>query len=61
MKRKIITCDICGKEITKGETRYRFKECYSLHTYFGDQEYCNKLDICQCCYDKFIKFVNIVE
>lgn len=58
MKRTIRSCDTCGKEITKGETRYKFKEYGSLYTYFGDTDYCNKLDMCQCCYDKLIKFVN---
>ena len=44
--KKVITCDICGKEITKSETRYRFKENGSLPTYFGVQQYRRKLDIC---------------
>lgn len=58
MKLKMIKCDICGKNITNDYKKYKFKECINLYTYFGDQEYSNKLDMCQCCYDEFIRFVN---
>lgn len=50
-----------GKEITKGETRYKFKVYGSLYTYLGDTDYCNKLDMCARCYNKFIRFVNKEE
>lgn len=58
MKKKFIECDVCKKEITKGEIRYKFKEHGSFHTYYGDVYYNDKLDMCVNCYNKFIEFVN---
>lgn len=58
MKRTIRICDVCGKELYRGERRYKVKEYRNMYTYFGDQEYCNKLDMRARCYNKLIRFVN---
>lgn len=58
MKKKFIECDVCKKEITKGEPKYKFKKYGNYPTYYGDVDYCVKHDMCARCYDKFIEFVN---
>ena len=45
MKRKVVTCDICGKDITDDDSRYRFRE-YGKVSFFFDE-----------CYEKLCQFV----
>ena len=60
MKRRIIDCDICGKDITNEDTRYKFKKYEETYANYDDFEYkkWNKLDMCNDCFYKFIAFVN---
>ena len=49
MKRKVVTCDICGRDMTKDRFKYKFKE----YKY----DYRHKLDMCECCYNDLIEFM----
>lgn len=59
MKRKIITCDVCGADITNDEKRYKFKKYQSDYVNWEEPDWAkwNKLDMCESCYQKFIRFV----
>lgn len=62
MRKKMIVCDICGEEITNAFIRYKFKRYRETYAHYGDCEFLKKwtkLDMCRCCYNKFIKFVNL--
>lgn len=60
MKRKVITCDLCGADITGANTRYKFKEY--------EHNYCNqenpdwakwgRCDMCLMCYFDLLRFVS---
>lgn len=60
MRKKMIVCDICGEEITNADIRYKLKRYKETYTHYDDFEFkkWTKLDMCRCCYNKFIKFVN---
>ena len=59
MKKKIVTCDICGKDITGENERYKFKHY--------EHSYCNmeipdclkweQLDMCRLCFLRLCEFV----
>lgn len=57
MKRKVITCDICGDDITDSDLRFRFKECGKVSSFFEEYKYKEKLDMCEWCYKKLCQFV----
>lgn len=53
MKRKIIECDICHKEITKAKERYEFKRFRKYVFFFSPPEIeLRKLDMCEACFSK---------
>lgn len=54
MKRKIIECDICYKDITRARKRYRFK-CNEKLSSFSRKR--TKLYMCEECFNKFQQFV----
>lgn len=56
MKRKVITCDVCGKEITT-TPRYKFNE-YSIAPFFREPVKYRR-DMCEECFKKFCGFVKI--
>ena len=56
MKRKVITCDVCGKEITT-TPRYKFNE-YSVAPFFREPVKYRR-DMCEECFKKFCEFVKI--
>lgn len=58
MKRKIITCDICEKDITNEDIRYKFKQRNEFWWSRDDFEFLKwtKLDMCHECHRKFVKF-----
>ena len=55
MKRKSIICDVCGKEIDKGDARIKAKmrepDSWSNEGLWEAQKW-EKLDICTSCFDK---------
>lgn len=59
MKRKVITCDICEKDITNVSEKYKFKKYENTYVNFDDWECAKwrKLDMCTECYIRFIDFV----
>ena len=59
MKCTKFTCDICGKDITNDDVKYKFKEYENSYVNYEDFEFqkWTKLDMCEECYKKFCKFV----
>ena len=60
MKRKQIICDVCGKEIDKGDARIkaRIREPDSwANDDFWEFEKWKKLDICTRCFDKMCIYI----
>ena len=54
MKRKSIICDVCGKEIDKGDARIKAKireDDSWLNEGFWEAQKWEKLDICTRCFD----------
>ena len=55
MKRKSIICDVCGKEIGKGDARIKAK-IREVDSWFNaelwEAQKWEKLDICTSCFDK---------
>lgn len=57
MKRKIIECDVCYKDITRAQKRYRFKCNEELPSFGETIRERTKLDMCEECFNKFQQFV----
>ena len=60
MKRKSIICDMCGKEIDKGDARIKAKirETDSYVNYdLWEFDKWGKLDICTRCFDKMCIYI----
>lgn len=57
MKRKVVTCDVCGKDITDDASRFRFREYGKVSSFFDVYKYKEKLDMCDECYEKLCQFV----
>lgn len=59
MKRKVVTCDICGRDMTKDRFKYKFKEYKYDYNRFDMTDYSgwHKLDMCECCYNDLIEFM----
>lgn len=57
MKRKVITCDICGKDITNSEIRFKFKKYGKILFLSGEYKYKEKLDMCERCYKRLCRSV----
>lgn len=57
MKRKIIECDICYKDITRARKRYKFKCDEELPSFGEPLRERTKLDMCEECFKKFQQFV----
>lgn len=55
MKIKATLCDVCGKDITDADKRYKFKKY--TRDYYEDTQ-CKKMDMCISCYVKLIDFIN---
>ena len=58
----VIICDSCGKEIRKNkfnefEDFYQIEKTSGYHSNKGGQHDC--YDICEDCYDRMIKFLNV--
>lgn len=60
MKVKMIKCDICGKDITSSDIRYKFKQYENSYINYEDFEFTkwSRLDMCEECYKKFLKFTS---
>ena len=60
MKRKSIICDICGKEIDKGDARIKARirepDSYVNYDLWETQKW-EKLDICTRCFDKMCIYI----
>ena len=60
MKRKSIICDICGREIDKGDARIKAKirepDSYVNHDLWESDKW-GKLDICTSCFDKMCIYI----
>ena len=61
MKRKIVICDVCKKDITYDDEKYKFKRYESTYVNYDTAERLkwDKLDMCKDCWRKFIDFINI--
>lgn len=57
MKRKIIECDICYKDITRARKKYKFKCNEELPSFGETIRERTKLDMCEECFKKFQQFV----
>ena len=59
MKLKIIKCDICGKDITNEDIRYKFKQYGNSYVNYEDFEFqkWSRLDMCEECYKQLQGFV----
>lgn len=59
MKLKIIKCDICGKDITNVDIRYKFKQYENSYVNYEDFEFqkWSRLDMCEECYKQLQEFV----
>jgi hypothetical protein len=57
---KIVTCDICGKDITDVSTKYKFKKYHSCYSNMEEFEFTKwtRLDMCESCFKKLCVFVN---
>ena len=60
MKRKSIICDVCGKEIGKGDARIKAK-IREVDSWFNaelwEAQKWEKLDICTSCFDKMCIYI----
>ena len=60
MKRKSIICDMCGKEIDKGDARIKAKirepDSYVNYDLWESDKW-GKLDICTHCFDKMCIYI----
>ena len=54
MKRKIIECDVCYKDITRARKKYKFKCNEELPSFSRKR---TKLYMCEECFNKFQQFV----
>ena len=64
MKRKSIICDVCGKEIDKGDARIkaRIREPDSYVNYdLWEFDKWGKLDICTRCFDKMCIYIKTMR
>lgn len=63
MKRKIITCDVCSKDITHDNKRYKFKmyESTYVNQEESDHNKWNRLDMCEECWKYFLADVRNVR
>lgn len=59
MKRKIVTCDICEKDITKEDIRYKFGQYHDHYGNYDNFEFFKwtNLDMCYECFREFVAFV----
>ena len=59
MKTTIVKCDICSKDITKSDIRYKFKMYENSYVNYEDFEFnkWTKLDMCNDCFNKLQQFV----
>ena len=59
MKLKIIKCDVCGKDITNEDIRYKFKQYENSYANYEDFDFTkwSKLDMCEECFLKFQGFI----
>nr|DAO95472.1 MAG TPA: protein of unknown function (DUF4428) [Caudoviricetes sp.] len=57
MKRKIIECDICYKDITRARKKYKFKCNEELSSFGKTIRERTKLYMCEECFNKFQQFV----
>ena len=60
MRRKVIICDICGKEINKGDARIKAKirepDSYVNYDLWESDKW-KKLDICTHCLNEMIIYI----
>ena len=60
MKRKSIICDMCGREIDKGDARIKARirepDSWSNEGLWEAQKW-EKLDICTSCFDKMCIYI----
>lgn len=61
MKKTIVQCDICGKDITCDDVRFKFKKYENTYVNYDDFEWqkWDKLDMCSVCYRLFLEFIKI--
>ena len=59
MKKTIVTCDMCGKNITYANTKYKFKQYRNSYANYEDFECLkwNKMDMCEECYERLEHYI----
>lgn len=59
MKKTVIFCDICKKDISHEDKRYRFKKYDITYINYDDFEWnkWTKLDMCHDCYCGFLAYL----
>lgn len=59
MKRKIIICDLCGKDITHEDERYRFKKYEYTYMNMETLDFLKweRLDMCEHCYSSLLRYI----
>ena len=61
MKKKIVQCDVCKREIKPKEDRYHFKAIKRELRHIGYDSFIADIvkncDLCMNCYLKFLRFV----
>lgn len=59
MTLKMIKCDICGKDITNEDIRYKFKQYENSYVNYEDSEFTkwSRLDMCEDCFKRLQGFV----
>lgn len=63
MKKKMVVCDICGREIRPNEDRFKFKHYSIYYIPYGGwvSESWKRKDICIDCYKDFLSFIKNKE
>lgn len=59
MKVTMVRCDICGKDITNEDIRYKFKQYENSYVNYEDSEFTkwSRLDMCEDCFKRLQGFV----
>lgn len=58
-KYKAVICDICKKDITCDDIRFKFKKYENSYVNYDDFEFFkwNKMDVCKDCYEGFVEYI----
>lgn len=59
MTYRVTRCDICNKDVSNADIKYKFKRYENSYANYDDFEFkkWSKLDMCEECYEKLLCFV----